>query len=601
MNRPESINSEGIGRYRIKLMAVMMVMVTAVTGAGLYLAERTLTESVNNGFEREFVAEIDTLYSFEELRHANFFEVCQKLARKPRLHAALEDNALDLLYPIAKDELRELMISPSSRSVSRFAAEFYRFLDQKGRVISPLDSSDAGSLRPEEENQLSLPELPQGSQTGYLVRGPNPAGGLTLASEASSSTSLSAVIVTPIISTETMSPIGALAIGFKPATFLSYYTRGIRNGFWIQDELYMSELPAGSRSELKRLVAASLVKQGSENRSTEISINGESYLLFHRQLNPGSHFARAHEISLYPLKEFLSRKRKLRWSFAVGGGIVLLVGLLASKILSVRFSTPVERLASESEDSRVEHAHTEALLKLTHEGLQRAVRFSADASHQLKTPVTVMRSGLEEILSRTSLDPEVRDELDCLVHQTLRLTSIVDDLLLLSQVDAGRVQLKRGPVDFSRLLETAVDDLGIVDDSEDLSIEAEIPPDLVVDGESRYISIILQNLIENARKYNQRGGTIRIGARTEDARVRVWIGNTGQTIPAEMQEHIFERFHRGSVGENVPGHGLGLNLARELARIHGGDLRLIRSDSNWTEFEAYFDRFIVSLSPEVPA
>jgi signal transduction histidine kinase len=55
-----------------------------------------------------------------------------------------------------------------------------------------------------------------------------------------------------------------------------------------------------------------------------------------------------------------------------------------------------------------------------------------------------------------------------------------------------------------------------------------------------------------------------------------------------VREHIFERFHRGSVGENVPGHGLGLNLARELARLHGGDLQLVRSDEAWTEFEARF-------------
>ena len=63
------------------------------------------------------------------------------------------------------------------------------------------------------------------------------------------------------------------------------------------------------------------------------------------------------------------------------------------------------------------------------------------------------------------------------------------------------------------------------------------------------------------------------------------VGNTGPAIPPTSQEHMFERFHRGTVGENVPGHGIGLNLARELARLHGGDLRLARSDGDWTEFE----------------
>jgi len=68
----------------------------------------------------------------------------------------------------------------------------------------------------------------------------------------------------------------------------------------------------------------------------------------------------------------------------------------------------------------------------------------------------------------------------------------------------------------------------------------------------------------------------------------VTVGNTGRTIPPFAREHIFERFHRGAVGEEITGHGLGLNLARELARLHGGDLRLVTSENDWTEFEVRF-------------
>ena len=70
--------------------------------------------------------------------------------------------------------------------------------------------------------------------------------------------------------------------------------------------------------------------------------------------------------------------------------------------------------------------------------------------------------------------------------------------------------------------------------------------------------------------------------------MRLVIGNTGRPISTEGQAHIFERFHRGAMGEDVPGYGLGLNLARELARLHQGDLRLVRSDEAWTEFEVRF-------------
>ena len=119
----------------------------------------------------------------------------------------------------------------------------------------------------------------------------------------------------------------------------------------------------------------------------------------------------------------------------------------------------------------------------------------------------------------------------------------------------------------------------------DVRVETDFPPAVHVLGEKRYTAIILQNLLENARKYNVREGRIRIAATIEDGAVRLVVGNTGPAIAAAAQSHIFERFHRGGMGENVPGYGLGLNLARELARLHLGDLRLLRSDENWTEFE----------------
>src|SRR5690606_13685185 len=119
-------------------------------------------------------------------------------------------------------------------------------------------------------------------------------------------------------------------------------------------------------------------------------------------------------------------------------------------------------------------------------------------------------------------------------------------------------------------------------------VETAYPSGLRVLGEKRYTAMILQNLLENARKYNQPGGRIRIAANVGDEDVSIAITNTGRLIPPEARTRIFERFHRGAIGENVPGYGLGLNLARELARLHGGDLKLVRSDTNGTEFEVRF-------------
>jgi signal transduction histidine kinase len=319
-----------------------------------------------------------------------------------------------------------------------------------------------------------------------------------------------------------------------------------------------------------------------------IDVNGVPHLLFYRQLNPGSQFPPAHEVCLYPLTELRARQRQLRWRVLGAGGLLLLGGLGASFFLAGRLSRPVEKLAVDSEENFAGRKRAEAALESTSGELQRAARFSADASHQLMTPVTVLRAGLEELLVHDHLNPRERDEISALIHQTYRLSNVIKDLLLLSRMDAGRLQIEFSPVNLTQLIEAAVDDLSALPEGSSFAVDSDFPPGLLVAGEKRYLTLILQNLLENARKYNRPGGRISIAARTGPDEVIVTIGNTGRAIPVEMRGHIFERFHRGAIGENVPGYGLGLNLARELARLHRGDLRLARSEDGWTEFEVRF-------------
>jgi signal transduction histidine kinase len=192
------------------------------------------------------------------------------------------------------------------------------------------------------------------------------------------------------------------------------------------------------------------------------------------------------------------------------------------------------------------------------------------------------------LLAREDLKPEVYEELSTMLHQTRRLTSVIEDLLLLSQMDAGHVEMASGPVNLSDLIDEWLDDLNALPDSPNVKIEKKFPANLYVAGEKRYTSLIVQNLLENARRYNRPGGRMEVTAHNHSNDVVMRVGNNGVPIPPDEQPHIFERFHRGSTRSVVSGHGIGLNLARSLARLHGGDLHLVCSQNDWTEFEVRF-------------
>jgi len=325
-------------------------------------------------------------------------------------------------------------------------------------------------------------------------------------------------------------------------------------------------------------------------------IGGVPHQIFCKQLNPAALYPPACEVCIYPLGGLAATQRRLRWQVVGAGVLFILGGFGISHVISARLSKPVEKLAVDSEHNLAERARAEAALETTSEELQRAARFSADASHQLKTPVAVLRAGLDELQARQDLVPEANQELAALVHQTYRLSSVIDDLLLLSRMDAGRLKLKFTVVDLSRLIAAALDDLGTKTDDPVLEVVSDFPDGLSVAGDQHYLSLILQNLLENARKYNRPGGRIQLSAGCGDGRVSLRIANTGPGIAPAARAHIFERFHRGAMGEDIPGHGLGLNLARELARLHLGDLRLVESGDDWTEFELH----LPAAAPDAP-
>jgi signal transduction histidine kinase len=556
--------------YRARLLIAMTFVAVSITSLGLLLVERNFAAETEHDLEVTFQAELNALHMAREVRQAALAERCRALVGRPRILAALEDNALDLLYPSARDELRDLMNHAGSGS-TLLNARFYRFLDDRGRVLPAENITDVGPLNATEESKLNLNALPEVQESGYLAH--------------EASKGLVEIFAVPIISSETGERISALVVGLAPSTVQTNADK-LLSGVLLNGVLHLPELQPDEQKAIAQQIMRE-VSNGKQVGRLPVVLHNTRHRLFYNLLNPGSAFEPAYEVCLFPLNALLARQTSLRWQAAGICVIMLLGGVAGSQFLAGRLSKPVEKLEIDSAANLAHRQQAEAALELTSQELQRAARFSSDASHQLKTPVTVLRAGLDELLADETLAPATREEISSLLHQTFRLNTIIEDLLLLSRMDAGHLKLGLSTVLLTDIVEAWLDDFSTLTDL-DIKVETDYSPNNLIRGEKRYTAMIVENLLENARKYNRPGGKIQISTRQEGSLLILKVANNGRKIPVEMQGHIFERFHRGTAGENVPGYGLGLNLARELALLHGGALRLVSSKDDWTEFEVSF-------------
>jgi signal transduction histidine kinase len=216
----------------------------------------------------------------------------------------------------------------------------------------------------------------------------------------------------------------------------------------------------------------------------------------------------------------------------------------------------------------------------------QATRFSSDASHELKTPLTIMRGEIESALRSGLNNPEAGNLLDSLLSQTQRLSTITENLLLLSRADARALILKKEAIDFSALCHEVVEDAEILGIRRSIETKAEISPEVIVWADKSYVRQALLNLLDNAIKYNFESGTVSISLTKSGSLAIFRIANTGQEIPKDRETSVFERFYRADASRagDVVGSGLGLSICREIVLAHGGHIWLERTKPGWTVF-----------------
>ncbi len=262
---------------------------------------------------------------------------------------------------------------------------------------------------------------------------------------------------------------------------------------------------------------------------------------------------------------------------------VNLIAATAESVTASRLDARIPSAAADDEFKRL-IALINAMLERLERSFKQATRFSADAAHELKTPLALLQAQVERALRSAPDSSEAQRGCAEQLEELQRLRSILRKLLLLSQADAGQLPLSRTSVDLTERVRAAKDDLTLLVPDRKVCVEA--PTKLVAQADGDLLDQMIGNLISNAAKFGDQAGTITLRLEDDGTYARLMVENTGTPIPAADQPRVFDRFYRADAARSreVEGTGLGLSLAREMARAHGGDLVLLHSDASGTAF-----------------
>jgi two-component system sensor histidine kinase KdpD len=208
-------------------------------------------------------------------------------------------------------------------------------------------------------------------------------------------------------------------------------------------------------------------------------------------------------------------------------------------------------------------------------------------AHEFKTPLTSIKAATSGLLASKVSDPQQQRELLTVIDEEAdRLTGLVSEALHLARIEAGKIHLNKQPHALNELIAETIRQSEPIWDGRQLDVTVESSSaSVLVDGELMQLAI--RQLLDNAVKYSPRRSPIRVHAGISNGAVAIGIHNTGEPLPDNERDRIFEKFYRGgTVRDRVAGTGMGLSIAREIVRAHGGDILVESSTEHGTEFTA---------------
>lgn len=291
------------------------------------------------------------------------------------------------------------------------------------------------------------------------------------------------------------------------------------------------------------------------------------------------------------VSELLVEVQKQTMKLAAAGSVLLLIGLLAGNWVVRRSLKPIDDISEaairiaggdlderiETKGNRTELGKLSGVLNHTFDELEAAYRrqaqFTADASHELRTPVAVILSEIQSAPKKSRTVEEYEECLAVCEESATSMQQLLQQLMALAQFDAGEATHPQESVDLSELVEHCVDQMAPLAAGKNVALSIE-SSEATIPGDPDRISQIVTNLLGNAIAYNREGGKVAISLFEKAGDVVIEVADTGMGIAPDDLPHVFERFYRADKARSAEGehNGLGLAICKEIADAHGGDI-----------------------------